>query len=264
MSNKSNIPEGYTFRSWIEENCQFLDRDLIGSKSVHFTPVGEDGIDLGYIQNASQENSLYIGFAGILNFSLISQLDSNYALLLDINPEQKKFWKDLLDHMLTYDDFQSYLDNLNSRLEYQFFGHSLKYETASNDSHRVKLTSDIITPDVFNKVRSMYGEGRIAFCNLDLADNRTSIMLGKAIEELNMDIQAVYTSNILNFLERDPITNKGTNKGFYCERKSDKDVVLRGTVASNISCITREGRTLIINGSSIGSVSGLIGDEMSR
>lgn len=150
----------------------------------------------------ARSNGVHLGFSCWLNFDILAEKKSPYALLCDFDsnmiallntiqriiaisqtPDEfiEKFWQELSSH---------------EELHFQgFFGPTgiVNYE---NFRHQMRLKGWLSTPEKFQIIKEMYAQGRILHRKLDITDTSAFDQIKQWAFTQNLVFDSLYTSNI--------------------------------------------------------------------
>lgn len=187
------------FQQIIDRNLEPIQRHSV-SAEVHFAPVGEtrqqEEILAKWLPShttLASSKRLHIGVAGGFNFSIAAQTRPEKILLLDINAEQEKFWRIIIDLLKEHATSQQFLAAFDNLLSGEHFN-----GIALRDNKDYPHNADWITnPDSYDYLHQMACQGNIAATTFDIIhDEHASKALREVFKEQCLYPATCYWSNI--------------------------------------------------------------------
>jgi len=164
---------------------------------VHVFPVREVGKpDLieKIIRERSDKKGIAVTYGGLLGIDIALAHNTEGVLLLDINPEQKKFWRAMIDTVKECPTLESFKERFTA----------LKFRYGARQSDREdneQYPSFLEDPKLYKRVHEWAVNGMMASTDMDVLDTGRHHKLAEILRRANEKVDVIYLSNIPHFYD---------------------------------------------------------------
>ncbi len=174
---------------------------------VHAHPVLRMGAPERISQILQERNNdskgIAIAYGGFIGIDMAAAHDAEGILLLDINPDQKKFWRSVIDLIKESPTAASF------REKFSVLSNRYQLRQASGDVAE-KYPSFIDDEDVYKKVHDWAIKGMMASTDMDVLDTDRHQELAGLLQQ---NVGMIFLTNVPYFY------NKGRNDGISADSK---------------------------------------------
>jgi len=154
----------------------------------------------------ARANGVHLGFACWMNFDILAEQNTPYALLCDANDNMIALLNVIKSCVLASDApgefMEKFWKNLSSNQELDFqslLGIDRHYDKASF-ALLMEQKGWLSTPEKFHAIKTMYAEERILHHHLNIVDVNAFAELKAWAQRHDLVFYTIYTSNIANWL----------------------------------------------------------------
>lgn len=149
---------------------------------------------------------LHIGVAGFYNFDIAATTRPDYMLLLDVNPHQEVFWRDITALLAEHKDTASFRAAYDARKQEDGYhcadGTVLPVSGHDDLADYMGKARWLTNENGYAHLHKLASEGRIAAATINLLrDDERAEAIGDAIAKLGLHTDTCYWSNIADMLQ---------------------------------------------------------------
>ncbi len=164
---------------------------------VHAKPVWEIGkpdlIQRILSEKKSNDAGIAITYGGFLGIDIAAANNAEGVLLLDINPEQKHFWRSVITLLKECPD----VDSFNARFSIVEQRYNLR--DPKKEDPDGAYPSFVRSEEVYQKVRHWALKDMIASTDMDVMDTQRHKALAALLRQEKQEVKLIYLSNIPHF-----------------------------------------------------------------
>lgn len=185
-------------------------RDAPAAASVHTMPVGEE-VHRGRILRtlpaegkAQGRLRAHVGFAGFFNFEMAAVTQPDLVVLLDINPAQQPFFKEVLGILQREPTAEGFQKAFLSRIVHGQ-DPSFKVKGGTVDMYHARYLPEYFAqagwmkPEAYALLHAMAREGRIVTLRVDAMDRNHMHAIRYWMDKEGIAAESIYGSNIADF-----------------------------------------------------------------
>jgi hypothetical protein len=178
------------------------------SSSIHgiYMTTNETGLEKvrAFLSAAPQvKQSCHIGCAGWHNFDITALRRSDYCLIFDFNPENKKFIDSTLTALKSSPTRQDFIETMSSSLRKKNIHFCQKPGKNSESEMRGELNREgswLATEESYQFIRNLAIQDRIPVISEDVRNTKKFKEISSLLKESGVSIDTVYLSNICIFM----------------------------------------------------------------
>lgn len=154
-------------------------------------------------------NRVHIGCSGWQNFDLISNLKSNYAIIVDIAKSTRMIYQVTEQEIKTADNRQDFLEKVATVFQKM----PIAISVGSKHFYREDIAKELIlelnkpnswlaSDEKFEFIKKMFAEKRIVFLGVDFKETPIFSKINQVIRDNGLSLDTLYLSNVIDWLEQ--------------------------------------------------------------
>jgi|GEM_PF-2013893 len=195
----------------------------------------------------------HIGFSGLHNFDIMAARSSEYGLICDFNPNNKKFMDAVISAVQLENSRERFIEKLEKvikcihEINPHFFSVNVSEEDSNDDAilewgnpaidfkkQTTKPTSWLYNDERFKHIQDMAKAGRITAITEDIRHTGTFAHIAELYKKNGVIIDSLYVSNINRYMKSKEDQDAYTNTIFTL-LQSDNPILIDCPIVKNAS-----------------------------